>query len=167
MIESNDVFQSLLEDNKLQILRICSAYSQNEDDKKDLFQEVVINIWKSLSSFEGKASVSTWIYRVTLNTCMRARLKIDRHNTNYLKLKSIHIETIKDDEGEEQKTKHERLTQLYRCIGALKETEKNIVLLFLEDLPYKEIASITGVTENHIAVHMKRIKEKLLTCLNK
>lgn len=163
--EFNDLFHQLLEQNKQQILRICAAYCKDADEKKDLFQEVVINIWKSLPSFEGRAAASTWIYRITLNTCMRARMKSDKYQANHLKLHSIHFETIRYDDSMDQHATQVQINNLYRCIGQLKDMEKNIVLLYLEDLPYKEIATVTGVTENHVAVYMKRIKEKLLTCL--
>jgi len=159
-----DIFYELIEENKGQILRICHAYSRDSDEKKDLFQEVMIAIWKSLPSFEGRASASTWIYRITLNTCMRSRLKLDRHQTNHIKLSSVHFDTI-PEKGDDQKEKQILLARMHTCIQQLKDTEKNIVILFLEEIHYKEIASITGVTENYVAVHMKRIKGKLLTCL--
>ncbi|MBX2964230.1 MAG: sigma-70 family RNA polymerase sigma factor [Cyclobacteriaceae bacterium] len=159
------VFLEMLGDNKAQISRICAVYAQDGDEKKDLFQEVAFNLWKSLPSFKGNSALSTWVYRVTLNTCMQARFKVKRNETSVVRLTSIHFETLKqndDDAG-----KQEKIAQLYACIRTLNDADKNLVMLFLEDLPYKEIALITGLTENHIAVRMKRVREKLFNCLNK
>ncbi len=158
------LFQDMLDKNSAQILRICSVYGQDADEKQDLFQEVVINLWKSLPSFKGNAALSTWVYRVALNVCMQNSLKIKRHQSKHVKLDSIHYEIPPhhEDAGEEQ----ERINQLYTCIKQLPDIDRNLVMLSLEDLPYKEIAEITGITENHVAVRMKRLKERLFTCLN-
>ncbi|HRJ29513.1 MAG TPA: sigma-70 family RNA polymerase sigma factor [Cyclobacteriaceae bacterium] len=157
------VFLELLGDNKAQISRICSVYSRDEDEKKDLFQGVAFNLWKSLPSFKGNSALSTWVYRVTLNTCMQARFKVNRHESAHVKLKSIHFELIM--QSDDDAAKQERIALLYTCIRKLNDADKNLVMLFLEDLPYKEIAFITGATENHVAVRLKRVREKLFNCL--
>jgi RNA polymerase sigma factor (sigma-70 family) len=162
-VANEKVFLELLENNKAQISRICAVYAQDDDEKKDLFQEVAFNLWKSLPSFKGNSALTTWVYRVTLNTCMRARLNVNKHESSHVRLKSIHFESLKqsdDDAG-----KQERIDQLYACIRKLNDAEKNLVMLSLEDLPYKEIALISGLTENHVAVRLKRIREKLFNCL--
>jgi len=164
-VVNEKVFLELLGDNKAQISRICTVYAQDEDEKRDLFQEVAFNLWKSLPSFKGNSALSTWVYRVTLNTCMQARFKGKRHESAHIRLKSIHFESLK--QSDEDAEKQERIAQLYACIRKLNDADKNLVMLSLEDLPYKEIAIVTGLTENHVAVRMKRVREKLFNCLNK
>lgn len=157
-------FAQLLEDNKRLILKICRAYALDEDETKDLFQEVSINIWKALPGFGHKSAISTWIYRISLNTCMRQKLKNDKSAQYKVDFESIRIShQSTENEPTEGET---RLNKLYTCIHQLDEADKAIVLLYLEEMPYKQIAEICGLSENHVAVKMKRIKKKLFDCLN-
>jgi len=159
MVKSNmeQLFLDLIESNKNRINRICSVYAKNREDQKDLVQDVLLNIWKALPKFEHRASIDTWLYRITLNVCLRS--KYEHNQKNSIQLESVKI-VITDD-----KPKDAKYEQLYYCIGRLPETEKSIIILFLEDLPYKQIAEIIGINENHVAVKIKRIKNKLLKCL--
>ncbi len=163
--ELEDLFLEVLKQNKQKLFRICSVYSKNSEDTKDLLQEVFINIWKSLPTFRSKSSIETWIYRITLNTCLRFR-------SNAIKKRGRFISTDNfNDLGEQTQVEHskqkEKLIQLRHCIGQLNKADRAVITLYLEKLPYKEISSITGLTENNIAVKIKRIKKKLLTCINK
>ena len=159
------LFSEIIEDNKQTIMRICRAYSQNKEDQKDLFQEVALNIWKSLPSFRNDAKLDTWVYRVCLNVCMQYEIKRN-------KVKSAHVEIegieIFDDDVELQNHVEnlEKTKILYECISKLPDAGKSLMLLFLEDLSYKAISEITGITENHVAVKLSRIKKKLFTCIN-
>jgi len=134
------------------------------DDKKDLFQEALINIWQSMPSFEGKSSLSTWMFRVTLNVCLRLQMKQAKKRDRFRKLDSITIENISDEETNHEE--HEQLIKLRNCIKKLNDADKAVTTLYLEELSYKEISDITGLTENNVAVKIKRIKMKLLTCIN-
>ena len=157
-------FIDALEQDKGRIFRMCRAYSTDNENAKDLFQDVVLQIWKSLPSFSELSTIDTWIYRITLNVCIRSNLQVKKREDKMVRLDSIHFENLgtgSDDNFEES----EKFKPLYRCISTLSETDRSIILLFLEDLPYKEISSVTGLTENHIAVKLKRIKEKLFNCL--
>src|SRR6478735_4545852 len=153
-----------LEENQQKLLRVCSVYARDVEDKKDLFQEVLINIWKSMPLFEQKSSLSTWMFQVTLNVCLRQHTKQTKNRERFQKLDSIIIENISEEEinHEEQ----ERLIKLRRCIKKLNDADKAVTTLYLEDLSYKEISDITGLTENNVAVKVKRIKMKLLNCIN-
>jgi len=155
--DTEQLFFELLENNKNRINRICSVYAKNREDQKDLVQDVLLNIWKALPGFEQRANINTWLYRITLNVCLRS--KYERAQKNKVQLDSISIEAVADS------PKSEKYEQLYHCIGQLGETDKSIIILFLEDLPYKEIAEIVGISENHVAVKIKRIKGKLMKCL--
>ncbi len=154
-------FGKILEENKDKIYRICSVYSVSPLESKDLFQEVAYEIWKSLSTFKGKSNINTWIYRITLNVCLRSKQNSEKNVENLVRLESIQFipsENIPD------KSQQEKYQAVHDCISLLNERNQSIIILYLEDLPYKEIAVITGLSENHIAVKMKRIR-KLLNCI--
>ena len=160
-----NTFLKGLEQNQQKLLRVCSVYARDADDKKDLFQEALINIWQSLPSFEEKSSLSTWMFRVTLNVCLRVQTKQAKKRERFLKWNSITIENMSGEEPNHEE--EERLIKLRNCIKKLNDADKAVTTLYLENLPYNEIADITGLTENHVAVKIKRIKMKLLNCINK
>lgn len=157
-----NLFLTALEENQQRLLRVCSVYAKDQDDKKDLFQESLINIWQSMPSFEARSSISTWMFRVTLNVCMRLQMKQAKRSEQFRKI-DIVIENMA-----EQSVNHDeidRVTKLRSCIQKLNDADKAVTTLFLEDLSYKEISEITGLTENNVAVKIRRIKAKLLTCI--
>jgi RNA polymerase sigma factor (sigma-70 family) len=158
-----NTFLMALEQHQQKLLRICSVYAEDADDKKDLFQEALINIWQAMPSFEQKSSLSTWMFRITLNVCLRLQSKEAKKRDRFRKMDSITIESITHDETSNEE--HERLIQLRNCIKKLNDADRAVITLYLEELPYKEISEITGLTENHVAVTVKRIKEKLLHCI--
>jgi RNA polymerase sigma factor (sigma-70 family) len=160
-----NTFLKALEQNQQKLLRICSVYAEDADDKKDLFQEALINIWQAMPSFESKSSLSTWMFRITLNVCLRLQSRKEKKRSHFANMNSITIENIKTDDTNDED--HERLIQLRSCIKKLNDADRAVITLYLEELPYKEISEITGMTENHVAVTVKRIKEKLLNCLMK
>jgi RNA polymerase sigma factor (sigma-70 family) len=152
-----------LEQNQQKLLRLCSVYARDADDKKDLFQEALINIWQALPTFQEKSSLSTWMFRITLNVCLRVQSKEEKNRNRFLKMDSIIIETTQAQETNSED--QEQLTKLKNCIQKLNDADRAVITLYLEELPYKEISEITGLTENHVAVMVKRIKEKLLNCI--
>lgn len=157
------LFSRILEDNKHKILRICRAYSQNKEDQRDLLQEVALNIWKSLPSFRQGATYDTWVYRISLNVCMQYAMKLNREKRVRVDIEGIEIF---DDSTDLQKNleNDEKANILRECIANLNDAEKSLVLLFLEDLSYKAISEVMGITENHVAVKLNRIKKKLYNC---
>ena len=158
-----NTFLAGVEQNKQRLLRICSVYAEDDDDKKDLFQEALINIWQSMPSFEGKCSLNTWMFRITLNVCLRLQAKQSKKRDRFQKIEGISIEHIKEEEANHEE--QERLVKLRSCIKNLNDADKAVITLYLEELPYSDISSITGLTENNIAVKLKRIKTKLLNCI--
>ncbi len=164
MTDLNKKFIEILESNKDLILRICGAYAKDATEKEDLFQEVTIAIWKSLDSFQGNSAISTWIYRITLNTCIRLSLRSKNTKVETIKLNSIHFENLQEKADNQED--EIQFIKLQTCIQQLTEPDRSIVLLHLEELPYREITSIIGISENHVAVKMKRAKMKPLTCMN-
>jgi len=155
-------FEQVLEDNKDKIYRICRIYAVAPIEPQDLFQEVVVQIWTSFSTFKGESNISTWIYKIALNVCLRAKMKLNKNIHKMVRLESIEFAPAVTSPNESEQEKYQMLQS---CISSLNEGDKSIVILYLEELPYKEIAMITGLSENHIAVKMKRIRKILLDCI--
>jgi RNA polymerase sigma factor (sigma-70 family) len=152
-----------VEQNQQKLLRVCSVYAEDDDDKKDLFQEALIQIWQSMPTFERKSSLSTWMFRITLNVCLRLQSKQLKKKDRFLKMDSISITHITEEETNHEE--HEQLVKLRSCIKRLNDADKAVITLYLEELSYGEISSITGLTENNIAVKVKRIKSRLMNCI--
>ena len=135
-----------------QIFRVCMGYVNDADQAKDLTQETFISVWKNLTSFRNESKISTWIFRIATNNCLRAVEKNKRVTKVELpyNLAAIHEET-----------QEEKLVFLYKAIAELEEMERIIISLVLEDLPQAEIASIVGLSEGNTRVKIHRIKEKL------
>ena len=157
-----ETFEQILENNKEKIYRICKTYAVSTLEPQDLFQEVIFTIWKSLSTFKGNSSIDTWIYRITLDVCLRSKQKSEKTYKKTLQLESIQFIPVEIPIENNQQEKYNALTS---CISELNSENKLIIILYLEELKYKEIAEITGLTENHIAIKMKRIKKILLDCI--
>jgi RNA polymerase sigma factor (sigma-70 family) len=161
--DPEQVFIQIIEADKNRLFRICRTYAEDMDGAKDLFQEALLNIWKALPGFKQESELSTWVYRITINVCLRAREFSYKKDKHFVRLESVKIEPA--DENTYNKEEEENLIKLRAFIQQLSQPDKTIMLLFLEDIPYKEIAAITGLSENHIAVKVKRVKSKLLTHL--
>lgn len=159
-----NTFLNALEEHQHKLLRICSVYAKDEEDTKDLFQEVLVNIWKSMPSFKENSTIGTWMYRITLNVCLRLRTKEIKKRKKILRMNSLTINNLATQIVNDEHS--EKLFKLRKCIKKLNEADKAVIMLYLEELPYKEIANITGIIENTIAVKIKRIKTKLLNCIN-
>jgi RNA polymerase sigma factor (sigma-70 family) len=161
MKDNNKIFLNALEENKDSLFRLCLAYSSNNEDAKDLFQDILLNIWKSLPGFKENSKISTWMYRIALNICLRASHKRTKKLKLFKNIKYVDIENLEVKMDDDNSS---RLTMLYNCIKKLNDSDKSIVMLFLEDMSYKEISKVTGLSDNHIAVKMKRIRAKLFKC---
>ena len=154
----------MLEDQRGRIMRLCQAYAEHEAAAQDLFQEVVVQLWRAEGGYRRAASRTTWVYRITLNVCLRAHKKINRRARERTALEGLAFEPPgPDPQAPAEEAEARRL--LYHCIRALPSSERPVITLFLEGLPYKQIARVTGLTENHVAVKVKRIKKKLYHCL--
>jgi len=142
------------------IHKVSRVYRDTREDQQDLFQEIVYQLWKSFPGFRGDSKVSTWIYRIALNTAIASFRKP--------KIPTDQFENIPDQlHHNEEPGISENEERLYVALRQLNDSEKAIISLFLEDYSYQEIAAITGITENYVGVKMNRIKEKLKAILNK
>jgi RNA polymerase sigma-70 factor (ECF subfamily) len=152
-MEDQQHFVSLIEQNKSLIYKFCYMYASETDTPQDLFQEVVINMWKGYPSFRGDSSIQTWMYRIALNTCVTFLRKSGARP----KTTSLSEDMMVYDDA----TDAMQIKELYTLINRLNEIEKAIVLLYLEERSYDEIAHIVGITRNNVGVRINRIKEKL------
>ena len=150
------------EQNQNIVHKICRIYTTNQDAHNDLFQEVVIQLWKNYSKFRGDSKFSTWMYRVALNTAISLYRKSTRTiTTQDIDDFSYKIQSIQYDDTEEM-----QLKALYNAIRQLNDIDKALIFLYLEDKPYKEISETLGITEVNARVKMNRAKDKLKNILN-
>ncbi|MFN8236785.1 MAG: RNA polymerase sigma factor [Chitinophagales bacterium] len=138
--------------------KVCRIYCHTSHDRDDLFQEIVLQLWKAFPSFRNESKITTWMYRIALNTAISGLRKKKIETTDLEKI-AIQFEDKASENVDDD------LKQLYKAVEQLSDVEKSIVLLYLEDKPYEEIAEITGITANYVAVKMSRIKEKLRTLI--
>jgi RNA polymerase sigma-70 factor, ECF subfamily len=134
------------------VFRLCMGYINDYEQARDLTQESFIAVWENLASFKNESKISTWIFRIATNNCLRAIERKKRTST---------IESIPDLPDLHQENKEEKLAFLYKCIAELEETDRIVISLFLEDIPQTEIAAIVGISHANIRVKIHRIKEKL------
>ena len=147
-------FIELIKENKRLIYKVCSIYVSDEFPMADLYQEVIYNLWKSFPKFRNDCSISTWMYRIALNTCITGMRKELRRPQR------VSILDFKENLIEPE-SMEENIREMYQLIYRLKTLERAIILLYLEEKPYQEIADITGLSLNNVAIKLKRIKEKL------
>ena len=154
MYTEKDFIQSIEQNQKI-IHKVCNLYMNNEQDKKDLFQEILLSAWKGYSNFKGNAKFSTWLYRVALNTAITFYRKEQRQ----IETTTVqeHFSIAADNNQAEQ----EQLTAMYTSINELSGIDKALVMLYIEDYSYADTAEMMGITANNVAVKMNRIKSKL------
>ena len=146
-------FGQLIREHKSTIYTVCYMFSKDKDEVDDLFQEVLVNLWRGYESFEGRSDVRTWIYRVALNTC----ISLDRKRRRRPRMElSMNISLFEDRDTDTQ-----QVDMLHRRISRLRPFDRAIVLLWLEDLSYEEIGQIVGISEKNVSVRLFRIKEQL------
>jgi RNA polymerase sigma-70 factor (ECF subfamily) len=139
------------------IYKITRLYTQNEEDQKDLYQEIVYQLWKGFNGYKGDAKVSTWMYRIALNTALFHSKKKKRRGY------SVPLDGILLKQENYEPLLEERLIVLYTNIRNLGDIDRGIIFLFLEGKKHEEIAAITGITTSNVGTRMARIKEKLRT----
>ena len=157
MQQAKEDFLSIIEVNKRIIFKICNSYCKNADDREDLAQEIIFQLWKSWSSFNANYKLSTWMYRIALNVAISFYRK-ERKTTDTV-LMGDHVIEIADEQIEE--SLETNLNTLQQFINELKPLDKALMILYLEEKPQKEIAEIMGITSTNVATKIGRIKEQL------
>jgi RNA polymerase sigma factor (sigma-70 family) len=150
-------FLEIVRVNQGIIHKVCSIYCDNEEDRQDLFQEILAQLWKSFPGFRHESKFSTWMYRIALNTAITSFKKWHKQSS-MIRLSGEYYQIADDNSSLET---DENIAQLKLAIARLSGIEKSIILLFLENKSYEEIADITGITQNYVRVKMNRIKTKL------
>lgn len=153
------LFSSFLDNYKKQIYRVCWGFTDNANDVNELFQETILRIWKGIDGFKGKSSPSTWIYRISVNTCI------------YWKKQKMNIQLFNPIDNdyalptvppiEEQIIQNENIAILRKAILQLSQADRTLILLYMEDCSYKDIAEITGLSLTNVGVKINRIKIRL------
>lgn len=148
-------FETLVKEHKATIYTVCYMFSKDPDEVNDLFQNVLINLWKGFDGFRGESKVETWIWRVALNTCISDDRK-KKHRGEQLPLDmAMNLYTDTDEDSKQ-------IRQLYARINKLGVMDRAIVLLWLENLSYDEIGAIVGISPKNVSVKLVRIKQQLM-----
>lgn len=158
MKEKETEFSDLLKRYKNTIYTVCYLFSKDQDEVNDLFQEVLINLWKGYDSFEGRSDVRTWIYRISLNTCISQDRKKKKAKSVPLSM-SINLFEDRDEDTQQVEMLRKRINKL----GAF---DRAIILLWLENMSYEEIGQVVGISTKNVSVRLFRIKEQLKNMSN-
>lgn len=152
-------FERLVRQHRATIYTVCYMFSKDSDEVNDLFQEVLINLWRGFKGFEGRSDIRTWFYRVSLNTCISIdRKKRRRSPTVPL---AMNIDLYEDNDADTR-----QVQMLHSRIQRLQPFDRAIVLLWLEGIAYDEIAAITGISPKNVSVRLVRIREQLKNMSN-
>ncbi|MEN8788279.1 MAG: sigma-70 family RNA polymerase sigma factor [Flavobacteriaceae bacterium] len=155
-MEKEKEFTDLIKEHQGIIFKITTMYCDNEPDQKDLYQDIVYQIWKSFDTFRNDSKISTWMYRVAMNTAIThvKKMKRSQASVSIDKVVLAQIDT-------EDKAMEEKISLLYRHIHRLNLLDKGLMLLLLEGKKYEEIAEITGLSSTNVGTRISRIKRKL------
>jgi RNA polymerase sigma-70 factor (ECF subfamily) len=153
-----DRFISIIKDHQNLIYKICNSYCPNPEDRKDLQQEIMIQLWHSLKKFDGRVKISTWVYRIALNTAISFFRKDNRHKaaTTSLDASVISLPDFEPDSRQDDK-----VALLYRLIEGLNELDRALMLLYLDDNSYRAMSEILGISETNVATRISRIKKNM------
>ncbi|TCK84833.1 RNA polymerase sigma factor [Albibacterium bauzanense] len=154
-------FKELFDKNSKIIYHLCYGYTGDSDSANDLMQETFIKVWQNLDGFRNQSQISTWIYRIAINTCL-SYLRVEKR-----KVTDEISDFILENTAEPISEKEEQVSLLYKCISQLEENERIIITLVLDEVPYPEIAEISGISEGNLRVKIHRIKHRLTDIYNR
>jgi RNA polymerase sigma factor (sigma-70 family) len=161
-VDKKEIFTSAIKENDGFIYKIATIYTNNIEDRNDLVQEIIYQLWKSFDSFKQKSSLSTWIYRVALNVALY-QLKLSKKKVFTVPIDEQFINNYETDNNEEE----EKWKIFKKQINTLNLLDKGIVMLYLDNKNYDEIAEIIGISKTNVGTKLLRIKEKLKSQINK
>jgi RNA polymerase sigma factor (sigma-70 family) len=156
-LKKEEAFVNLIKENEGLIFKVTTIYGHDAEDRKDLYQEIVLQLWKGFDQFKGYSQASTWMYRVALNTSI-SRLRKEKNKGIKITFDEELVNHIVDNKDT---FLEERSRELYLQIAKLNDLEKAIILLYLENKNHNEIAEITGISMSNVSTRMARIKEKI------
>ena len=154
--QQTDVFNNWLENHKAILFKVVRAYGFSLEDQEDLFQEIAVQVWRSVPKFRKDCAVTTWMYRIALNTALKWSSKERKHQVGREDLDHKAQVLI-----EQKNFADERLDWLYEQIARLDKIDKSLCLLLLDGFSYKEMSKIAGISESYVGVRINRIKKYL------
>ena len=150
-------FEQTINENAGVLHKLCRVYTNNSNEYEELFQEMLVQIWRSMKNFRGDAKISTWIYQVCINTALNFRSKISRHKKHFETLDGkVFVQPMPDF------FKDEQLQKLYAAIRELKPIDRAIVSLYLDEKSYDETSQILGISKTNVATRLNRLKKQLM-----
>lgn len=153
-------FISWLNEHSSSVMKVARAYTLSSEECQDLAQEILLQAWRSLPNFEGKSSVSTWFYRVALHTAMNWHRQDGRRRSRQKPLLEMQV-VANDGDSALQVQQREVVEQLYNAIHQLPDTDAALVLLYLDELSYREMSEVLGISESNVGVKLNRAKKSL------
>ncbi len=161
MASKEERFKIIFQSNSKKIFHLCLGYTGDNDSANDLMQETFLKVWQNLDKFRNQAMISTWIYRIAVNTCL-SYLRVEKRQA-----KDELTDQIIENRVEEFSEKNEQVALLYKCISQLEENERIVITMVLDEVPYAEIAQVSGISEGNLRVKIHRIKQKLTEIYNR
>lgn len=155
-----------LDEHSSSVMKVARAYTLTSEDAQDLAQEILLQAWRSLSGFEGKAGAATWFYRVALHTAMNWHRKDKPRRSKQKPLLEVQVLAADEQESAEQVQHRDTVEQLYKAIHQLPKTDAALVLLYLDEMSYREMAEVLGISENNVGVKLNRAKKALSELMN-
>jgi RNA polymerase sigma-70 factor (ECF subfamily) len=149
-------FRALLEEHRRILYKVCNSYCRNRDDREDLAQEIVVQLWRAFGGFDDRYRFSTWMYRIALNVAISFYRRESTRSRHVLSDDERLLEAVDTKEGEP-----EEVRLLYQLIEGLEPLNKALVLLYLDGNSYREIAEVLGITETNVATKLNRLKSRL------
>lgn len=161
-MSKEEKFVAVIQQHQGLIFKVTTVYTDNKEDQQDLYQDIVYQLWKYFDSFRNEAKISTWMYRVALNTAL-TKLKKSKRNPLSISMDKVVLEQVETYDSEYE----DRLKLVYQHIHQLNVLEKGIMLLLLEGKKYEEISEIIGISASNVGTRISRIKQKLKNNIEK
>lgn len=156
-----DQFLKLIAENQGLIFKVCNMYCNNKEDKEDLFQDIVLQLWRSYPAFKGDSKVSTWMYRIAINNAItRLRKAGKREKFAGLDDEAFNVATDGPNAIDEN------ISRMFEAIKKLSDVERALTMLYMDDCSYREIAEILGLSESNVGFKLNKVKVKLRTLIN-
>ena len=164
--DQKSLFVNWLDEHGSSVMKVARAYTLTSEECQDLAQEILLQAWRSLPKFEGKASAATWFYRVALHTAMNWQRKDKPRRVRQQPLLEVHVQETEGSDSAEQVQHRDTVEQLYKAIHQLRKTDTALVLLYLDELSYREMAEVLGISESNVGVKLNRAKKALGELMN-
>ncbi len=163
--DRKSLFMNWLDQHGSAVMKVSRAYTLSSEECQDLAQEILLQAWRSLSTFEGESKPATWFYRVALHTAMNWQ-RNDKHRRSrqqpFLEVQALSPESNSAEQAQHRET----LERLYEAIHQLSKTDAALILLYLDDLSYREMSVVLGISENHVGVKLNRARQALRASMN-